>query len=331
MQMLKWSKIHVANVPGEISLVAGLVMWATTIPGIRRKMFELFLDTHYFYVLFVFFFILYVGINYSCMMLPGFYLFMVDRYLRFLQSRQRVRLLSARILPYETLELNFSKSPGLSNTPTSIMFVNVPSISKLQWHPFTISSSSHLEPEQLSLVIKSEGSWFKRLYQMLSSPSLMERLDVSLEGPYGPASTHFLRHDTLVMNSSQLTMLDLLHPLSGTSSGFSNLQLQIEAYVTGEKEPTTQNSKLLQTIWFKPNASDAPISAILGPNSWLWLAAIISSSFIIFLILLGLITRYYIYPIDHNRCQIYSYSLKALLNMLIICICIAMTASATVL
>ncbi|KAK9279998.1 hypothetical protein L1049_013682 [Liquidambar formosana] len=315
-EMLKWSKIHVANVPGEISLVAGLVMWATTIPGVRRKMFELFLYTHYFYVLFVFFFILHVGINYSCMMLPGFYLFMVDRYLRFLQSRQRVRLLSARILPCETLELNFSKSPGLSYTSTSIMFVNVPSISKLQWHPFTISSSSNLEPEQLSLVIKSEGSWSKKLYEMLSSPSLMERLDVSLEGPYGPASTHFLRHDTLVMvsggsgitpfisiirelifmsktlkcktpqlllicafkNSSQLTMLDLLHPLSGTSSGFSNLQLQIEAYVTREKEPTTQNSKLLQTI-----------------------------------------------------CLIYSYSLKALLNMLIICICIAMTASAAVL
>lgn len=73
------------------------------------------------------------------------------------------------------------------------MFINVPSISKLQWHPFTITSSSNLEPEKLSVVIKGEGSWSKKLYQVLSSPSSIDRLDVSVEGPYGPVSTHFLR------------------------------------------------------------------------------------------------------------------------------------------
>ena len=73
------------------------------------------------------------------------------------------------------------------------MFVNVPSISKLQWHPFTISSNSRLEPDKLSVIIKSEGSWSTKLYEMLSSPSSIDRLDVSIEGPYGPASNHFLR------------------------------------------------------------------------------------------------------------------------------------------
>ena len=82
----------------------------------------------------------------------------------------------------------------MSYTPTSIMFMNVPGISKLQWHPFTISSSSNLEPEKLSVIIKSEGSWSKKLYQMLSSPSSVDHLDVSIEGPYGPASTNFLRY-----------------------------------------------------------------------------------------------------------------------------------------
>ena len=78
--------------------------------------------------------------------------------------------------------------------PTSTMFINVPSISKLQWHPFTITSSSNLEPEKLSVVIKSEGSWSKKLYQMLSSPtSSIDRLEVAVEGPYGPVSTNFLR------------------------------------------------------------------------------------------------------------------------------------------
>ena len=111
--MLKWEKAAVSIVAGEIALLAGLSMWATTFPRIRRNMFELFFYTHYLYIIFALFFVLHIGISYACMMLPGFYLFMVDRYLRFLQSRQRVRLVSARTLPCETVELNFSKSKGI--------------------------------------------------------------------------------------------------------------------------------------------------------------------------------------------------------------------------
>ncbi|KAH8488717.1 hypothetical protein H0E87_024375 [Populus deltoides] len=367
--MLEWARDDVSNVAGELSLLSGLVMWATTYPGIRRKMFELFFYTHYLYILFMVFFIFHVGISFACLMLPGFYLFLVDRFLRFLQSRQRVRLVSARILPCDTVELNFSKNPRLSYNPTSILFINVPSISGLQWHPFTITSNSNLEPEKLSVVIKSDGSWTRKLHQMLSSPSSIDRLEVSVEGPYGPASTQFIRHDQLVMvsggsgiapfisiirelifasttykcktpevilvcafkKSSELTMLDLLLPISGSPSDISKLQLKIEAFVTREKGPTTDSSKTPRAIWFNPHATDAPISAILGPKSWLWLGAIISSSFIIFLIIIGLITGYYIYPIDQNTEGGFPLALRSFLNMLVICICIAMTASAAVL
>ncbi|KAJ4837178.1 Ferric reduction oxidase 2, partial [Turnera subulata] len=368
-EMLEWSKTDISVVAGEIALLAGLVMWSTTIQRIRRRVFELFFYTHHLYILFVVFFVFHVGISYACIMLPGFYLFLVDRFLRFLQSRDRVRLVSARVLPCDTLELNFSKNPGLSYTPTSILFVNVPSISKLQWHPFTITSNSNLEPEKLSVVIKCDGSWSKKLYQTLSSPSSIDRVEVSVEGPYGPTSTHFLRHDTLVMvsggsgitpfisiirelmfastaykcktpqvllicafkNSSDLTMLDLILPMFATSSAVSNLHFKIEAYVTREKEPTTDNWRLLPAKWFKPLPTDTPISGILGPNSWLWLGAVLASSFAMFLIIIGLINRYYIYPIDHNTNQVFSYAQRAFLNMLVICISIGITASAAVL
>ncbi|KAF3441539.1 hypothetical protein FNV43_RR15453 [Rhamnella rubrinervis] len=371
-QMIKWDNVGISNVAGEICLLSGLVMWATTIPGVRRKMFELFFYIHYLYLLFVVFFIFHTGIAYSCTMLPGFYLFLVDRYLRFLQSRQNVRLISARILPCEALELNFSKTIELKYHPTTTMFINVPSISKLQWHPFTITSNSNLEEEKLSVVIKCEGSWSKKLHQMLSSPTSVDRLEVAVEGPYGPVSTHFLRHDTLVMvsggsgitpfisiireliytsstiksetpkvllvcafrNSSDLSMLDLILPFgsSGTPIDMSNLELQIEAYVTKEKEPAgSETSNLLRVTWFKPLPTDAPISALLGPNSWLWLGFIIACSFMIFLILIGLITRYYIYPIDHNSNAEFSSSLRGFLNMLVICLSITLTASIVVL
>ncbi|KAE8665800.1 Ferric reduction oxidase 2 [Hibiscus syriacus] len=253
----------------------------------------------------------------------------------------------------------------LTYNPTSIMFVNVPSISKLQWHPFTVSSNSNMEADRLSVIIKTEGSWSTNLYRMLSS--LIERLDVSIEGPYGPASNHFLRHDTVVMvsggsgitpfisiirelifmskfsqsktpdiiliaifkSSLDLTMLDLLLPMTGSPSELSNLKLRIEAYVTKEKEPIVDKSKRVRSVWFKPLPTDKTMAAILGPNSCLWLGAIISSSFIMFLILIGIITRFYIYPKVHNNHE-FSTSKQAVLNVLAMCVSIAATASAAV-
>lgn len=129
-------------------------------------------------------------------------------------------------------------------------------------------------------------------------------------------------------NSSSLSMLELILPINGTPSDISNLELQIEAYITRDKEPKADGPIHPQIRWFKPNPSDEPVHAILGPNSWLWLGAIISSSFVVFLILIGIITRYYIFPIDHNSNQIFSYPLNAFLNMLVICVSIASVSTA---
>jgi hypothetical protein len=110
--MLEWSKTYVSNVAGEIATVLALAMWVTSSYRIRRKMFEVFFYTHQLYILYVVFYVLHVGAAYFCMILPGIFLFIVDRYLRFLQSQRRARLDSARLLPCGSIELTFSKSPG---------------------------------------------------------------------------------------------------------------------------------------------------------------------------------------------------------------------------
>ena len=63
--------------------------------------------------------------------LPGFYLFLVDRYLRFLQSRRQVCLVSARVLPCDTLELNFSKSHDSSLLAKSNSDANIQSLTSI--------------------------------------------------------------------------------------------------------------------------------------------------------------------------------------------------------
>lgn len=127
--------------------------------------------------------------------------------------------------------------------------------------------------------------------------------------------------------SADLAMLDLLLPFSGTSHDISRVELQIEAYVTRDGNPSPDSEKLPQSVWFKPSVLDRPISMVLGSSSWLWLGAIISSSFTIFLLLIGLINRYYIYPIDHNTDMIYSYTKRSIISALILCLSVVIVAT----
>lgn len=87
---------------------------------------------------------------------------------------------------------------GLIYTPTSILFVKIPSISKFQWHPFSIISSSNMDDEKLSIMVKCQGLWTNSLYEMIESmadkPSDDEKcLFVSVEGPYGPLNLPYRR------------------------------------------------------------------------------------------------------------------------------------------
>lgn len=109
MQLLEWKDIGVANLAGVISLLAGLFMWLTSLPGVRRINFELFFYTHQLYVVFVVFLALHVGDFIFSIAAAGIFLFMLDRFLRFCQSRKTVDILSARCLPCGTVELIVSK------------------------------------------------------------------------------------------------------------------------------------------------------------------------------------------------------------------------------
>ncbi|PHT87367.1 Ferric reduction oxidase 5 [Capsicum annuum] len=139
---------------------------------------------------------------------------------------------------------------------------------------------------------------------------------------------------TAFKNTSDLTMLDLLLPFSTTPFDISNLDFQIEAYITRENDPqehdnnleASQNKRLIQTIVFKQNPKDSPISAALGKSSWLWLGVIISSSFFMFLLLLGLVTRYSIYPVEREG-KMYHYSAKIIWDMFLVCASIFIATS----
>ncbi|XP_021891881.1 ferric reduction oxidase 8, mitochondrial [Carica papaya] len=201
-EIWKWQKTGRIYLAGEIALVSGLVMWITSLPQIRRKKFEIFYYTHHLYIIFLTFFLLHAGDRHFYWVFPGIFLFGLDKLLRIIQSRPGTCVLAARIFPCKAIELILPKDSSLKYTPSSIIFMKVPSISKFQWHSFSISSSSVVDSQTMSVLIKCEGRWTSSLYNMIQAKldaDQVKCMPIAIEGPYGPSSLNFLRYDSLVL------------------------------------------------------------------------------------------------------------------------------------
>ncbi|KAJ8420196.1 hypothetical protein Cgig2_021666 [Carnegiea gigantea] len=223
-ELLEWRDVGVANLAGVISLVAGLLMWVTSLHPVRKWNFELFFYTHQLYVVFVLFLAFHVGDFIFCFGAGGIFLFMLDRFLRFIQSRKTVDIISARSLPCGTLELVFSKPAGLRYNALSFIFLQIRELSWLQWHPFSVSSSPMEGKHHLSVLIKVLGEWTEKLKCKLSKnhkepekllqSQLQSLITASVEGPYGHESPYHLMYKHLVLVAGGIGISPFLAVLS---------------------------------------------------------------------------------------------------------------------
>ncbi|ESQ43630.1 hypothetical protein EUTSA_v10012790mg [Eutrema salsugineum] len=202
-EIWKWQRTGRIYVAGVISLVTGLLMWVTSLPQIRRKKFEVFYYTHHLYILFLVSFLFHAGDRHFYWILPGVFLFGLDKTLRIVQSQSESCVLSARLFSCKAIELVLPKHLRLNYVPSSFIFVNIPLISQFQWHPFSITSSSSVDKHTLSVMMKCEGRWTDSVYKIVeeaaNSDKNINNMTIRVEGPYGPASAYFLRYDTLFL------------------------------------------------------------------------------------------------------------------------------------
>ncbi|CAL5322916.1 unnamed protein product [Camellia sinensis] len=91
----------------------------------------------------------------------GIFLFVLDRFLRFCQSRKTVNVISASCLPCGTVELVISKPGNLQYNALSFIFLQIRELSWLQWHPFSVSSSPLDGKYHIAVLIKVLGKWTK--------------------------------------------------------------------------------------------------------------------------------------------------------------------------
>ncbi|KAI4336213.1 hypothetical protein L6164_014767 [Bauhinia variegata] len=329
-ELRKWQNTGRIYLAGEITLITGLVIWVTALPQIRRKKFEIFYYTYHLYVVLLVFFLFHAGDRHFYMVFPGIFLFCVDKMLRVIQSRPKTCIVSARVFPCRAVELILPRIPKLNYNPTSVIFMKIPGISNLQWHSFSITSSSRADDHNISVIIKCQRWWENSLYNMIHAQldrdaDKRKGIPVAIEGPYGPASLNFLKYDSLLLvaggsgitpflsilaevasftnknrfptriqlvyvikKSQEFSMLhSISHLLLNQSSEKCHLKLKL--FVTQEKQTGIRIRDLLdkllevRTLHLNTDCSDHAVYVLESPT---WMAAIVGTCSIIFLILL---------------------------------------------
>jgi len=165
----------------------------------RRNHFELFYYTHHIYM------VIYVAVLIQApslwyYLIGGLSLWMLDRVIRFQRGCRQVQIKELKALPgaITHLKVSYSGKAGISYAPGQYCFLNIPEISSLQLHPFSISSAPCDGSSTLDFHIKNMGEdTFTGTLQTLARNSNSMETSLSVDGPYG-TPIEFARYQRIV-------------------------------------------------------------------------------------------------------------------------------------
>lgn len=172
--------LHTKMMYGFAALFIMLLMCIFSINYIRRCYFEAFFYVHQLFQLLIIF----TCFHYEKAMLyllPGIVILFVDKTIRFLSSLGTMEA-AAQCLTSNVVELVIKKDPKVRCEAGQYVFVNVPSVSILEWHPITVTWTTE---DLLALHIRTrgQGTWTQLVHELSSTNS---SIFVKLDGFHGP-------------------------------------------------------------------------------------------------------------------------------------------------
>lgn len=102
---------------------------------------QIYYWTHIFYIAFWLLLILHCPVFWIWFLLPGllFLLGKIYMALKWFSGEGKTHVVSGVLLPSKVTQLILRKKKDFHFEPGDWLFINVPIISKFEWHPFTIS------------------------------------------------------------------------------------------------------------------------------------------------------------------------------------------------
>ncbi|XP_048855109.1 cytochrome b-245 heavy chain [Brienomyrus brachyistius] len=129
------------------------------------------------------------------------FLYVCERLVRFIRSQQKVVITKVVMHPSRTLELQM-RMKGFKMEVGQYIFLQCPSISQLEWHPFTLTSAP--EEDHFSVHIRIEGDWTEALYKACGGDKkevqeAWKLPKVAVDGPFGTASEDVFRYEVVML------------------------------------------------------------------------------------------------------------------------------------
>ncbi len=191
---------------GIMAWAALAVMFLTSLRIFRRKTFELFYYTHFLFLVFV------AGGLYHAshgpeFFLPGLILWALDRAVRLWYTFRAVNVTSTAHYTGGVTKLKFE---GMKTTsPGQIAWVQIPSVSKVNWHPFTIASAPGESTG--TVAIRGLGGYTRTVQRVACDDPVgngcpnsyalppCTPLKMRLDGPYGVGRLQWMRYPVVVI------------------------------------------------------------------------------------------------------------------------------------
>jgi len=170
------------NMYGFITMILILVMTGFALPWVRRHRFEWFYYAHHLFILVLVF----VCLHYSgaiIYLIPGIAIYGVDKLVA-LMSYKKTAPVATRLVSSDVLEISFETGPGAEYKAGDYVFLNVPGVSFLEWHPFSLTSAPNANGRRVFFHLKEAGSWTKKVIDLAKERG-DGTLPVRLDGFYG--------------------------------------------------------------------------------------------------------------------------------------------------
>ncbi|KAH6701265.1 FAD-binding domain-containing protein [Leptodontidium sp. MPI-SDFR-AT-0119] len=117
-------------------------------------------------------------------------LYFMERVYRELRSRRETKITRVIRYPYNAVEIQFKK-PSIKYKAGQWLFLNIPSVSSQQWHPFTITSCPY--DDYISVHVRQNGIYEVALQNGQTMPALR------IDGPYGAPAEDIFDNEIAVL------------------------------------------------------------------------------------------------------------------------------------
>jgi predicted ferric reductase len=178
------------------------IIGITSISFVRRRKFELFYYSHALFLAFIIGALTHASHGPE-FLVPGLALWAIDRLIRFVYSFQRIQVTSVEA--YEGDVTKFKVRGLRTFHPGQIVWIQIPQVSFLNWHPFTVASAPG--EDEHTIAIRGIGNYTKKTHGLVKSiqgvggedGGAVTPFKMRMDGPYGVGRTEWGVHPVTIL------------------------------------------------------------------------------------------------------------------------------------